>query len=85
MRRVNFNETYYIIDEVVRLASESEVVSSDDKFEVFDVGAGTGIVGQKLVDEHSFKPIVGCDASSRFVDHLLTTGAYKEASEIWMG
>ena len=85
MRRVNFNETHYIVDEVVRLASESELVHLGGKLEVFDVGAGAGLVGRKLVDEHSFKPIVGCDASSRFADHLLTTGAYKEASEIWMG
>ena len=82
MRRVNFNETYYIIDEVVRLASLED---SSNKFEVFDVGAGTGIVGRRLVAEHSFQPLVGCDASSRFVAHMLTTGAYNEAYEIWMG
>ena len=42
--RVNYNETYYIIDEVVRLASlpKSGVTKQS---EIFDVGAGTGLVG----------------------------------------
>ena len=42
--RVNYNEFNYIIDEVVRLASLPE--SGVTKYsEIFDVGAGTGLVG----------------------------------------
>lgn len=83
-RRVNFNETFYIIDEVVRLAnlSDSGITRESD---IFDAGAGTGTVGKNLVSEHGFAKLVGCDASSNFVEHMLSQGFYKEATEIWMG
>ena len=29
--------------------------------------------------------MVACDASSRFVEHMLSLGVYKEASEVWLG
>ena len=77
MNRVNFNETYYIINEIARIAEKDAAI--------FDAGAGSGLMGRKLVNEHGFKPLVGCDASSRFVENLLETGDYYEVSEIWMG
>ena len=77
MNRVNFNETYYVIDEIVRVASTDDVV--------FDAGAGSGLMGRKLCGDHGFSPLIGCDASSRFVQHLLDSGNYTEVSEIWMG
>ena len=77
MNRVNFNETYFIIDEIVRIASEIDLI--------FDAGAGSGLMGRKLVGEHGLRPLVGCDASTRFVSHLLETGNYTEVSEVWMG
>ena len=63
MSRVNFNETYFIIDEIVRVAAKDDLI--------FDAGAGSGLMGRKLVGDHGFKPLVGCDASTRFVSHLL--------------
>lgn len=84
MNRVNFNETYYIIDEIVRLA-ESDEHSVTKTSPIFDAGAGSGLMGRKLVKDHGFAPLVGCDASSRFVEHLLTTGDYTAVKEIWMG
>ena len=59
MNRVNFNETYYIIDEIARIANTDDAV--------FDAGAGSGLMGRKLVREHGFRPLIGCDASMRFV------------------
>ena len=54
--------------------------------EIFDVGAGAGLVGRELMNKHNFQPIVGCDAASKFVDHInASEPAYKEASVIWMG
>ena len=42
-------------------------------------------MGIKLVAENRFAPLVGCDASSRFVDYLNSSGNYKEVLEVWMG
>ena len=82
-KRVNFNETYFIKDEVVRLVTEpSSGVSPQSEF--FDAGAGSGTLG-KLLAQHGFNNMVACDASSRFVEHLRTLGVYREASEVWLG
>ena len=84
MNRVNFNETYYIIDEILRLANSPDYAVTP-RSEIFDAGAGSGRMGIKLVAENGFAPLVGCDASARFVDHLLGSGNYKEVKEVWMG
>ena len=61
-RRVNFNEPYYIIAEVARLATES----GEKQIKLLDVGAGTGIIGHKLAEKSLGKPLVctGIDAST---------------------
>ena len=61
-RRVNFNEPYYIIAEVARLATES----GEKQINLLDVGAGTGIIGHKLAEKSLGKPLVctGIDAST---------------------
>ena len=51
---------------------------------VFDAGAGTGVLGKKI-NEAGFNNIVGCDASSRFFEHLLAEGVYKNAQTLMMG
>ena len=76
-RRVNFNETAYIAEEVVRLSKEPSTGVTLNSA-VFDAGAGTGVLGKKI-NTVGFNNIVGCDASSRFFEHLLSEGVYKEA------
>mmetsp|Transcript_5754 Transcript_5754/g.7769 ORF Transcript_5754/g.7769 Transcript_5754/m.7769 type:complete len:222 (+) Transcript_5754:26-691(+) len=86
MNRVNFNETYYIIDEIIRLIDDDVAYPTlTREAEIFDAGAGSGRMGTKLVKEGGLAPLVGCDASARFVQHLLDSGNYKSVSEVWMG
>lgn len=60
-RRVNFNEPYYIVDEVARLVRES----GNPKPQMLDVGAGTGLIGLKLHEKPEGRKveIIGVDAS----------------------
>ena len=61
MRLCNFNEPYYIVDEVARLVRES----GNPKPQMLDVGAGTGLIGLKLHEKPEGRKveIIGVDAS----------------------
>ena len=82
-RRVNFNETGYVADEVIRLSKDASTGITTNSA-VFDAGAGTGVLGKKI-SEQGFNNIVGCDASSRFFEHLTAEGVYKQAKTLMMG
>lgn len=48
-RRVNFNEPYYIVDEVARLITTNSFgAGTARKVKMLDMGAGTGLIGMKL-------------------------------------
>ena len=51
---------------------------------VFDMGCGTGLVGQYL-KERGFKTIVGVDASKGMLDKAQVKGSYTELEELFLG
>ena len=52
--------------------------------EIFDMGCGTGLVGQYLA-EQGYKNIVGVDASGKMLEKAQDKGAYKELAELFLG
>ena len=52
--------------------------------QVFDMGCGTGLVGQYL-KERGFKTIVGVDASKGMLDKAETKNVYTELKEFFLG
>ena len=51
---------------------------------VLDMGCGTGLVGQYLV-ERGFKNIEGIDASAGMIEKARTKGAYTDLHELFLG
>ena len=52
--------------------------------EVLDMGCGTGLVGQYLV-ERGFKKVVGVDASAGMLEKARVKGSYTELQELFLG
>ena len=52
--------------------------------QVFDMGCGTGLVGQYL-RERGFKQIVGVDASKGMIEKATVKGSYTELHELFLG
>jgi predicted TPR repeat methyltransferase len=51
---------------------------------VLDMGCGTGLVGQYLV-ERGFKNVVGVDASAGMLEKARSKGSYSELHELFLG
>ena len=52
--------------------------------QVLDMGCGTGLVGQYLV-ERGFKTVVGIDASAGMIEKARTKNTYSELHELFLG
>ena len=52
--------------------------------QVFDMGCGTGLVGQYL-KERGFKHVVGVDASKGMLDRAAEKNSYSELKELFLG
>ena len=52
--------------------------------EIFDMGCGTGLVGQYL-KERGFKKVVGVDASKGMLDKAAEKNSYSELKELFLG
>ncbi|XP_071486543.1 methyltransferase-like protein 27 [Diadema antillarum] len=62
----------------------NEVLSNKDA-KILDVGAGTGLVGEELVNKYGFKNLTGVDASGPSLDVARSKGVYKELLESFVG
>ena len=83
--RVNFNEPYYIVDEVERLIEDKNIPQINRNAVVLDCGAGTGLLGYKLKQKGLDLQMTGIDATSSFVEVMAQMEEYKESREVWLG
>ena len=83
-KRVNFNEPYFIIKEVEKIANNVEIPTVTKQSALLDVGAGTGLIGSKL-SASGFDNMVACDASDRFMRAVSRLPYYTEARTLWLG
>lgn len=57
---------------------------ASESVEIFDMGCGTGLVGQYL-KERGFKKVVGVDASKGMLDKAREKDSYSELKELFLG
>ncbi|XP_071489778.1 methyltransferase-like protein 27 [Diadema antillarum] len=62
----------------------NEVLNNKDA-KILDVGAGTGLVGEELVNKYGFKNLTGVDPSRPSLDIARSKGVYKELIESFVG
>lgn len=78
---------YYDHIKCAELAEKYTPEEARDQCAVFDMGCGTGLVGEVLQPK-GFNNIVGCDASPGILKHALAKldgKAYVEAIELFLG
>ena len=83
---INSTEHFKITEAVAEAASEDGFgylnLSKDAK--IFDVGAGTGILG-KCLSEKGYSSIEGADASTNFINYAANNGWYSATEQRFFG
>lgn len=76
---INSIEHYKIVEAVSEPRSDGEsfgYLNLDKEARIFDVGAGTGILG-KCLSEKGYHQVEGADASANFINYAANQGWYK--------
>ena len=83
---INFCEPYKIIEAATEAASEDSFgyLNLAKDLKIFDVGAGTGLLG-KCLNEKGYTQIEGADASSTFIHAAAAHGWYVGTEQRFFG
>jgi len=87
--RINYSDPYNVAEAIFAAAPAEGspgfgFLNTPRDASIFDIGQGTGILG-KLLKAQGFNDIQGADASTKFNEVGMATGAYRECREVWFG